>query len=426
MRYKDIIKRQSVKVNNGSGILVKPLADDFLYVFTASHVLAGLTEKDIKLSLANDIEVQFNYDVVKVYRADDDSDAAIIKIKTNYTVEFLILCEDVDSMQNVIHVGFPISRRTPEAMGDYIEYPIIDIGQTLGQWIEYEYGKVHPKSEMEECSGGAIIDGNFNLLGVHKGTANVEEQEYNGKALMIPISSFKCLISHYEELQTILHYDLSSFAKFTPKAFNIDHDRMRKDLDKLLSVINWLLAEINKLSPEEIFNKLKEEKQSWGNKVISEYQEETWVEVVEYLVGAHLITGIELNNGNVCLMAKKLRFIYAEEDFQIENAPEKIAPSLLGKIDKNTVVVVGGLKSESCVYDVKAPNSQIPDIAIAKVEEEGLDIATGGKQFMAYVTFVNNKLFTDVMKRYPKEISQYKGNVQDFYKQLLMQYIYGR
>ena len=425
MRYKDKIKRQSVKVNNGSGILVKPLADDYLYVFTASHVIDNLVEKDVKLSLANDIDAQFDYKVVKIYRADDDSDAAIIKIETNYAVEFLTLCEDVDKMQNVTHVGFPISRRTPEAMGDYIEYPIIDIGQTLGKWIEYEYGKVHPKSEMEECSGGAIVDGNYNLLGVHKGSTNVEGLEYNGKALMIPISSFKKMIGHNEELQTILHFDLSSFAQFTPKAFQLYPERMKKDLEKLLSVITWLLAEINKLSPEEIFNKLKEEKRCWGNKGLYEYKEETWVEIVEYLVGAHLITGIELNNGNVCLMAKKLRFIYSEENFQLEKAPEKIAHSLLGKIDKNTVVVVGGLKSESMIYDVKAPDSQIPDIAIAKVEEEGLDIASGGKQFMAYVTFVNNKLFTDVMKRYPKEISQYEGNVQNYYKQLLIQCIYG-
>lgn len=424
MRYRDIIKRQSVKVNNGSGILVKPFADDFLYVFTANHVIKDLVEKNIKLSLANDIDEQLDYEVIKIYRSDDDSDAAIIKIKTDYAVGFLTLSEEVDNVQNVTHVGFPISRRTPDAMGDYIEYPIFDIEQTLGKWIEYEYGKVHPKSEMEECSGGAIVDGNFKLLGVHKGTTNVEGREYNGKALMIPILSFKKLIYRYEELQTILHYDLTSFAKFTPQAFQIYPDRMKKDLDRLLSVITWLLAEINKMSPEEIFNKLKEEKQCWGNKGLYEYQEETWVEVVEYLVGAHLITGIELNNGNVGLMAKKLRFIYAEEDFQIENAPEKVAPSLLGKIDKDTVVVVGGLKSEG-VYDVKASASQIPDIAIAKVEEEGLDIASGGKQFMAYVTFVNNKLFVDVMKLYPREISQYEGNVQDYYKQLLIQYIYG-
>ena len=64
MTYIDQIKRLSVKVNEGSGILVKPVSGNHLFVFTAYHVIKDLDDSQIKLSLACDLKEKFSYQIL--------------------------------------------------------------------------------------------------------------------------------------------------------------------------------------------------------------------------------------------------------------------------------------------------------------------------------------------------------------------------
>lgn len=63
MTYIDQIKRLSVKVNAGSGILVKPFAGNHLFVFTAYHVIKDLDDSEIVISLASDLTEVFSYTI---------------------------------------------------------------------------------------------------------------------------------------------------------------------------------------------------------------------------------------------------------------------------------------------------------------------------------------------------------------------------
>lgn len=90
MTYIDQIKRLSVKVNAGSGILVKPFAGNHLFVFTAYHVIKDLDDSEIVISTASDLTEEFSCTVIKSYHSTDtDEDAAIIEIDTTYQVEQL-------------------------------------------------------------------------------------------------------------------------------------------------------------------------------------------------------------------------------------------------------------------------------------------------------------------------------------------------
>ena len=71
MTYIDQIKRLSVKVNAGSGILVKPVAGNHLFVFTAYHVIQDLDDSQIKLSLACDLNEKIYCKVIKSYHSTD-------------------------------------------------------------------------------------------------------------------------------------------------------------------------------------------------------------------------------------------------------------------------------------------------------------------------------------------------------------------
>ena len=98
MTYIDQIKRLSVKVNAGSGILVKPVAGNHLFVFTAYHVIKDLDDSEIVISVAFDLAEKFSCKVIKSYHSTDtEEDAAIIEIDTTYQVEQLFLCEDYNN-----------------------------------------------------------------------------------------------------------------------------------------------------------------------------------------------------------------------------------------------------------------------------------------------------------------------------------------
>lgn len=118
-------------------------------------------------------------------------------------------------------------------------------------------------------------------------------------------------------MKVITYLDLLTFESFTPKAFPppVSPKKKIEDLSKLLTDINFLLQQINKLSPQEIYQQLQSQNKLWGDKEdIHDYKEDTWVEIVRYLVGSQLLTGIELDNDKICLIADKFRFIYSEED----------------------------------------------------------------------------------------------------------------
>ena len=165
----------------------------------------------------------------------------------------------------------------------------------------------------------------------------------------------------------------------------------------------------------------------WGDKEdIHDYKEDTWVEIVRYLVESQLLTGIELDNDKICLIADKFRFIYSEEDFDISEARDFVKPCVIGKIDKDTIVVVGGIKSTDYDYDVCPSEQEVPDIGRAYIEENVLDISKGGKNMLAYVTFVNNKLFVDTINHNSRAIGEHSKRPLVFYLDLLKNAIYGK
>ena len=76
-------------------------------------------------------------------------------------------------------------------------------------------------------------------------------------------------------------------------------------------------------------------------------------------------------------------------------------------------------------YDVSPSELEVPDISRADIEQNGLDISKSGKQMLACVTFVNNKLFVDAINHNSRAIGEHSKVVLDFYLSLLKDAIYG-
>lgn len=68
----------------------------------------------------------------------------------------------------------------------------------------------------------------------------------------------------------------------------------------------------------------------------------------------------------------------------------------------------------------------MPNIGRAYIEKNGFDISKSGKNMLAYVTFVNNKLFVDTINHNSRAIGEHSHEPLDFYLSLLKDAIYGK
>lgn len=103
----DIKQKLTVRVNDGTGVLVSPLDKDILYVFTCKHVILD-KEKNIlpldKISISYD---ESNSKLIHVFTPQDtvitENDVAILVVKRDIEIPHLYISSD---WTDCFHIGF--------------------------------------------------------------------------------------------------------------------------------------------------------------------------------------------------------------------------------------------------------------------------------------------------------------------------------
>lgn len=250
----------SVRVCNGSGVIVRPLEKSYLYILTNYHVLfeADGQAKTLKFNFEKGSPLNVNnINVVGDPIYCKDKDIAIIKIdaKGFEDVEFLRLntcCNDAK-----IHVGFSKARYEGAVSLTIVLEITYFNGNINGFLTEYEYDKLIDKDEIEGMSGGGIFDENYRLVGIHKQSSNTDNNECLGKACYIPIVCYKVLLQE-TGWSPILEFNLDNFIELTSIAFNFDDRYILENAKALLFYIDSYKSRIEKLSPVNVINILKD------------------------------------------------------------------------------------------------------------------------------------------------------------------------
>lgn len=421
MKIDTIRKVHTVRVCNGSGVIVRPLDKSFIYILTNYHVLFDNDGKIKDLKFKFEIGSSLNTDKINVIESPiycKDKDIAIIKIdaKGFENIEFLRLNTCCDSAN--IHVGFPKARYN-EAVSLTMVLNIKNSNGYVNEClIEYEYDNLVNKDELEGMSGGGIFDENYHLVGIHKQSSNIDGNECLGKACFIPIACYK------ESLQEagwspIMEFNLDNFVELTSIAFNFDDRYIWENAKALLFYIDSYKSRIEKLSPVNVINILKDKERLDKSVVIDELSRDFWIDFTEFVIAMVILLDINIKDQQedfIISVFDRFHFVFSKKQFDFFDVREELDIDMLKGMNSDARLIVGGMKEPSA-FNACVLNRDIPNISKARIID-AMDITRHKKQLLNTLTIVNCKIFK---KGVPHILDEENPNLGlDHYKNVIL------
>lgn len=419
MQNPDLFKALTVRVNNGSGVLLTPLSEKVMYIVTASHVLngGGGEQENRVISFKQESGLENVTPDVKRVICCEEHDAAIIIIDRIDAITNFV-CPVKNGLNGMKwHIGYPNDQNNRGEAKRCVMHEIRHWhGKYEGVFEEYQCEDSVDKNELEGMSGGGIFNDRGFLLGVHKSQTAKENKEQLGKCVMVPWWCFEKMINE-NELPPVMPFDLRNFAPFKDKFFDFsDNKAAEEKLDQLLAELFKHKNHLAEVSPLNVYMSFQENRQVSSPVDPVLLCEADWVRFGEFLLVMKAVEGYDVKE-RLDELFKDWQYVHSDEDFDFYEISKKIDQSLLGVVEKQLVFVVGGLSSKGYDQDVKT--KKIPDLSTAIEYNSGFDVAHADRRSLGCFTFVNCCLFKDAMAYNTTAISKYDGNKIEIYKQLI-------
>lgn len=393
MNIETIRNVHSVRVCNGSGVIVRPLDRSCLYVLTNCHVVCGGDGKEKALTFKFETDSILNGVGVSVVDTIlcEEKDMAIIKINADGFENLGFLRLNTCCNNAKFHVGFP-KARYEGAVSPTLVLNIQNVNGRANAFLtEYEYTKQVEKNEIEGMSGGGVFDENCCLVGIHKQSSNKDEKEMLGNACFIPISCYKELLTE-EGWSPILEFNLDSFVELTRIAFNFDDKSVLRNAELLLYEINTYKSRIEELSPVKIIEVLTKNGRLDRNIAVDELSRDFWTDFTEFVIAMIILLDIEDKQEDFIISVfDKFHFVFSQKQFDFYDVREELDLDLLCGMSKGAKLVVGGI-AEPKTFNACVMDNRIPNISEAGVFQT-MDIARHQRQLLSKLTIINSKIF---------------------------------
>lgn len=401
----DIKQKLTVRVNDGTGVLVSPLDKDILYVFTCRHVVLDegkniLPIDNISISYDEANSKQAHVFTIQSVEVSEqvDNDIAVLVVKRDIDIPHLYISSD---RIGCFHIGFPKSRKNAEdKIGNTLVLHIAHFdSNSETDIVEYQYDVNNKENEIKGMSGGGIFNKDCKLVGIHTQSAMHDKQEMLGKCGMIPISLFLQLIAE-KKLPPVLKFDLSYFGKMVGWVFDFSCERFVDDRTaQFTSDLDQYKAIVEQWSPIRIFDVLiKKGKINEGTK-LEGLDQRYWQAFTLFIVGVIALLDLNEPDGEKAIVSlyEKFHYCYSNEELDIYDVREKLEAKLVvGKI-KGAYLVVGGLNKTVFYGNYAAPKAQVPDLRKAEIIEEN-DISRSRSNVFNQMTIINNNIFETAVK----------------------------
>lgn len=401
----DIKQKLTVRVNDGTGVLVSPLDKDILYVFTCRHVVLDegkniLPIDNISISYDEANSKQAHVFTIQSVEVSEqvDNDIAVLVVKRDIDIPHLYISSD---RIGCFHIGFPKSRKNAEdKIGNTLVLHIAHFdSNSETDIVEYQYDVNNKENEIKGMSGGGIFNKDCKLVGIHTQSAMHDKQEMLGKCGMIPISLFLQLIAE-KKLPPVLKFDLSYFGKMVGWVFDFSCERFVDDRTaQFTSDLDQYKAIVEQWSPIRIFDVLiKKGKINEGTK-LEGLDQRYWQAFTLFIVGVIALLDLNEPDGEKAIVSlyEKFNYCYSNEELDVYDVREKLEAKLVvGKI-KGAYLVVGGLNKTVFYGNYAAPKAQVPDLRKAEIIEEN-DISRSRSNVFNQMTIINNNIFETAVK----------------------------
>lgn len=401
----DIKQKLTVRVNDGTGVLVSPLDKDILYVFTCRHVVLDegkniLPIDNISISYDEANSKQAHVFTIQSVEVSEqvDNDIAVLVVKRDIDIPHLYISSD---RIGCFHIGFPKSRKNAEdKIGNTLVLHIAHFdSNSETDIVEYQYDVNNKENEIKGMSGGGIFNKDCKLVGIHTQSAMHDKHEMLGKCGMIPISLFLQLIAE-KKLPPVLKFDLSYFGKMVGWVFDFSCERFVDDRTaQFTSDLDQYKAIVEQWSPIRIFDVLiKKGKINEGTK-LEGLDQRYWQAFTLFIVGVIALLDLNEPDGEKAIVSlyEKFHYCYSNEELDVYDVREKLEAKLVvGKI-KGAYLVVGGLNKTVFYGNYAAPKAQVPDLRKAEIIEEN-DISRSRSNVFNQMTIINNNIFETAVK----------------------------
>ena len=398
-----------VRVNDGTGIIVSPLDDSILYIFTCKHVIQDNNSELISkenISVSYDEQTSGNnhtFKIVDVVLSDDEqNDVAILVAKRDLDNIPHLYPSTTDRVE-CFHIGFPQNRINEE--GNFQNALVMSIsdfdGNSDDNMIEYQSQVTAKYSELAGMSGGGIFNKEGKLVGIHTQSSMPDTKEMLGKEVMIPVSLYLKLLEQ-KGLSPVFEYDLHKFGDMVGWIFDFEGQNQKyvaKKASQFLCDIDEYKAIVQKWSPLKIFEVLKQNKIINSDINIESLNQKHWQAFTLFVVSIIAFLKLDESDGEKAIinLYNNFHYCYSEKMLDVYDVREKLDAKLVVGKFSGAYLVVGGLNKTVFYGSYVAPEVQVPYINKAERISEN-DISRSRSNVFNKMTILNNNIFESAVE----------------------------
>lgn len=376
----DQLRPYAAIVNNGSGCIFQPAADDYTYILTANH---NITKAQNAIKLLQRFEFDGNaWNVRDIpflplvvgqnYFPHEQYDIAILKVDRLSGFDNIYRTDEIETGPVYSLIGYPEGRREarPHDSSEWFRYDsnISILGTNKGAreaHIPWNPGKL----EVDGQSGGPVLrerNGKILLVGIEYGMVPAKTEQL-GRVNFFPMSAFDEIIKAYpEKLSTMVPSFMRCFSFLMEEIFELDAGFSNNNITGVKGYLLYKAKEIsgNDCTPfaiKEYFNKRLLIDQQPEEVLASKAIWQVWLEFLTFMVILNKATP-QMANVKELFDSVRLLFSGSPKDWSSELI-NMVYSDYKGLADKGTVVVAMSTPPKDGVYVI---NKSIPSITDAR------------------------------------------------------------
>ena len=363
------LKRYTVILDDGSGVLFQPLNEAKTYILSAKHVFYRDVEHDngtdtkvlkdkirYTLSTQQNTPIEINLDKgVNYYEHDHaDADAAILILDENLGFGQIFIDVKPSSYCGFNLTGYPECKR--KADDKYDKHAVSDLISFNDDIIALRLVTNHlDHQQISGFSGGGIFKTNGDsllLAGIQSKTPN---GPCNGEINVVPIKRFVEIIRQNNLSELLPHF----FTKIDLLLSSITElNQTQPGLKPKLQGALRLQAKQIKCDLKDMYNRNILVKSVLESNSLSSKQ--FWVSFLEYALIISLIENNEFNEELLNKMTKKRKFIFSDLENNIYDLYRDILLFAADNIDDQCQVLVGTINPPTTNRTRRMPAAKVP------------------------------------------------------------------
>jgi len=317
----DLIIKNTVVIDDGSGVILQPMTKEFSYVVTAKHVIQ-IDKNDISKGFKSkdDIEVYTTADT-KIALFDfyyhQDVDLAILKVE--YLGSDILIkntnCQFDERLQLWGFPKFSADHRNEEKPRiDWIESYAATVSSVSSNKLECKADDSVEITGLEGFSGGGLFDIVTDKIYLAAIEYRVyKPDEYVNRIYSVPIQNIQKILEENDLLPICPPY-LGSLSELTSEAFqslSFFNPQNKEKLAKLFTHLSKDKIEHASFTPHSLINKNRELINELNKDPKSIENKDLWVSIIEFLQVYELLDPqFQWDEEFVNYLTKNFKFLY--------------------------------------------------------------------------------------------------------------------